>query len=207
MGGPAGGGMSTQALTLYDIEDHYLALLNTEALVTPEFEQEFQRELEDALSLRGSKREAVFQFLLFLRRQRENGEKEIERLKAFVQHIETVDRRVKHSVVNVIRTFGKDEKGKYKTLDAQTGKMFLRALPQTVEILDEEQVPDEFKVVRADMPMSIWQDLTERYEHCYLIEKKSEHVDREKLEQALLDREVPGADLRMAGHDHTLIVK
>jgi hypothetical protein len=205
--------MATEALTLYQVEDQYLALLETEAMVPPELEEEFRQELEEALLHAVDKREKVVQFLLWLKEQQAAAEKEINRLKERKDRMANVERRMDRYVVGVIRNAGTDSKGRYKKLQAHTALLFLRALPASIDILDDDLVPAEYRRINLTMPLDLWERLNEAHPELEMLDLmkisiRSITADKEAVKRAIEDGDdIPGADLRLAGHDHTLVVK
>ena len=192
--------------TLYDSEEQYQALLDTEAMVAPDLEEEFQRELKDALSRRDEKRDRVLHVLLEWDARVETIEREIDRLKRAKEVISNARRRLGNFIVRVIKEFGTDAKGKYKKLDASLGTMYARALPESLEIIDEAIIPDQYFTARVDIPLELWQSLTREIDTLDGIKPKQILIDREKLTAALRVRDVPGADIKVSGHEHTLVV-
>jgi hypothetical protein len=203
----------SSALTLYEVEDNYLALLETEAMVPPEQEEQFQSELRTALLEAIDKREAVLQFMLFLAEQQTAADTEIKRLQNRRDRLATVERRMNKYIVNVIRSAGTDLKGRYRKLQAHTGMMFIRALASSVDVIDDNKVPAEYKRISLSMPLDLWQRLIDKHPELEMPDVLGLRiggitVDREKakkqMEQGVA---IDGADLRLPGHDHTLIVK
>ena len=198
----------SQSLTLYDVEEEYLAFLDTEdGGVAPELEEAFRRELAIAFEQAVEKREKFGQFLLWCSSQQEQAKKEIDRLRRRNETFANVERRLKRYAVDAIKSWGTDNKGKYRKLVGRTVTLWVRALPSSVDILDEEAVPAEYKRVTVEMPLPLWQQLAAEIPLEGVV-VKSVSVPREPVEAALVaGRDVPGADLRLAGHDHTLVVK
>lgn len=204
--------MST-SLTLYQLEDTYQALLDTEAMVPPALEAEFQQLLHDALFTTVEKRERVAQFLLFLMEGQEQVKKERERLARRNELFANTERRMRRYIAMVIKDQGRDAKGEYRKLIAHTATMFLRALPASIDVTDEDEVPDEYKNITITMPLDLWRRLT--YQHNELmmhdtmgIQIKTVVADKERIREAIEHgADVPGADLKLAGHDYSLVVK
>lgn len=205
--------MASTELSLFRVEEDYLAYADTEGLVPPEDEAEFRERLEEALTHRNEKREGVAQFMLWLDEQKGNADKEIERLRKRKERFSNVERRMQRYIIDIIKMVPPDSKGKYRKLESKTALMYLRALPPSVDVIDEESVPEEFKRVNISMPLDLWQRLCEASPELGMtvtlgIEVRHVSVDKELVREAIEDgRDVPGADLRLSGHDHTLIVK
>jgi hypothetical protein len=196
----------TKALTLYDVEEQYQALLDTEEMVAPDLEEEFKRELTEALRSRDEKRDRVLHVLLEWDSRMDSIDREIDRLKRAKEVISNARRRLGNFIVRVIKEFGTDAKGKYKKLDASLGTMYARALPESLEIIDEAIIPDRYFTARVDVPLEVWRALAEEIPELVGIKPKAINIDREKLMAALRVRDVPGADIKVSGHDYTLVV-
>jgi hypothetical protein len=193
----------TTEITLYEVEERYQALLDTETLVAPDLEEQFKRELTDALRQRGEKRDRVLHVILDWDSRVDAIDREVERLKRYKEVIKNARRRLGKHILDSIRDFGVDSKGKFRKLDASLGTMYARALPESLEIVDEAIIPDEYMTVRVDVPLEVWRTIKE---HAPGIEPKQMFPDREKLTAAPKERDVPGADLKLSGHDYTLVV-
>jgi Siphovirus Gp157 len=204
---------SEQTVTLFKIEDRFLALLNTADIVPEKMEEEYQLALEDAELQAIDKREDLVQFFLWMDEQQEATRKEIERLRNRVKTIENIETGLKKYVVSVIKMVPPDAKGKYRHLQAQSALMFLRALPASVEIVNEGEVPDEYKTINLTMPLDLWRRLCVEHEELRMhetmgIDVKYVQVQKTLIKQAFeVGQDVPGADLHLSGHDHTLVIK
>lgn len=200
--------MST-GLSLYRVEENLLALLDTEELVAPDLEAQWLADLNHALSEAEDKREAFGQFLLWLDSQEEAGKKEIERLKRRNETIANAARKLKRYAIDIIKSWGVDKKGKYRKLTGHTVTMWARALPASVDILDEALVPDEFKIAHVRMPMPRWMRLVQA--NPGLAAEATLNlitIPKEPLEKELLaGRHIDGVDMKLSGHDHSLVVK
>ena len=205
--------MPMTELSLYRVEEAYLAFLDSEGLVQPDQELEFREELEQALLYRDEKREAVGQFMLYLGSQLEACDREITRLQRRKETIVNVERRMSQYIKAVIKMVPPDKRGMYRHLDSATVKMYLRALPSSVDITDESQISSQYKRVKVSMPLDLWQRLQNAQPELQMyttlgINVGQITVDKELVREAIESgREVPGADMKLSGHDHTLIVK
>jgi len=205
--------MST-SLTLYELDERYLALLDTEDLVGPDQEQAFKEDLEDALLARDEKFDRITHFLLFLGEQQDHAEREIRRLKKRKDVFANVESRLKQMITWIMKhRVGQDVNGKYKNLRSRNATLFLRALPSSVDITNDTLVPDDYKIATVQMPLTIWRKLCDAHPELRMrdtlnIEVKHVHVDKDKVKAAIeAGTTVPGADLRLSGHEHTLILK
>lgn len=147
--------MST-ALTLFEIEDRYLALVNSEECVSPEMEQEFRTELSVALQSAVAKRDKVAQFLLACKQHEGAIDAEIKRLQALKKSWQAGRERMEKYVVSVIEGLGTDAKGKHHPLKGEISILSVRRNPVHVEITDPEAVPQQFKTVTVCMSADAW---------------------------------------------------
>ena len=199
----------SRALTLYEAEHELLQLMDQEEeVVSPEEEAEIQARLSEQLQYTIDKRESFGKFLLWLDQQQENSKHEIERLRKRAQRMHNLSERLRRYAVVAIRALGPDQKGDFRKLAGRTVMLFLRALPVSVEIRDASQVPHEFKRVTVQLPAERWVQLVADNPVLAGTEVKAVDISKEEVRRALQSgREVPGADLRLPGHDHTLVVK
>lgn len=145
----------TTALTLYDIEDHLMALTESLETVTPDQEQEFLEDFKAALSGAAEKRDRVAHHLAHLEQQQEFAAKEISRLQKFKKEREAAQARLEGYVSYCIRSQGKDQKGKYKKLEGDTTVMFLRGCAASVEVTDMDALPLDYQSATVTMPASM----------------------------------------------------
>ena len=199
----------TRALALYEAEHELLALMDAEEQeLGPEQEEEIQAALSEMLQYAVEKRESFGLFLMFLQRQVELARQEITRLRGRIERMENLDQRLRKYGVNAIRSLGTDHKGKFRKLVGHTITLFVRALPASVLITDEQAVPSEFKRLTIQLPATLYERLATVAP--VLVEQRivDVHIDKELIRRAIEQgREVPGADLRLSGHDHALVVK
>jgi hypothetical protein len=208
--------LAPRAPSLFDLEQDYEALLDTEALVSPEQEAEFRQELALKLEASVEKRDRVGQFLLHCRHQQDNCDAEIERLVARKRTFEAAEKRMRQYVQAVIESLGVDAKGKPKKLEGNTVTFSLRAKPGAVEITDESAVPPEYKSVVVKLPVETWELIRDEFRNdeddpmWQELQRASASasctISKSAVKEAI-DRgaDVPGADLTIGGH--TLVVK
>lgn len=199
----------SRALALYEREAEVDALIDVlDEELSPDEEQELQVRLAEALQYAVDKREAFGLFLMRLDQIQGNAKRDIDRLRLRIDQIENMKARLKRYGVAAIRALGSDEKGKFRKLMGHTLTLFIRALPASVEIKDEAAIPSEFKRVSVQMPAQLYERLCVLAPIIAELPLKDLHIDKEAIKKALeSNRDVPGADLRLAGHDHTLVVK
>lgn len=194
--------------SLYELEEGLQALLDTEALVTPEKELEFRGELEAQLRQAVVKRDRVAAFILALWSQAKFAAEEIQRLQARKNLFTRVAERLEGYVVQVIERLGSDEKGNLRKLEGQTSTMSARACPPSLVIVDEALVPLEYKSVTVTMAATDWELCKDRVLGQFPYEV-SYYVENAAVKGALLGPAVPctgcGAIGMMKGADGGLV--
>ena len=190
------------ARSLYDIEAHLAALVDTEELVPAELEQEYARDLQATLAVTVEKRDRVGQFLAHLEAQIAFAHAEVARLKAREEFYEKVLARMEGYVSRVIESLGLDANGKRRKLEGTTITLSLRGCDKRVEVTDEAAVPTRYKRVTVTMPAETWELVCDSLD-LDLREKVLGEVKSPKLEVSTslvkvdlkADIAVPGAKL------------
>ena len=149
----------SQSLTLYDLETHLQALADCIETVAPDQEQQFLGDFTQALVAVKEKRDQVAQFMAFVESQATLAIAEIARLRARQQSYERLLDRLKEYVGYVIKSLGKDEKGKWRKLEGNVVTFRLQKNPDSVEIVDVAQIPAKFKIASITLPLIIWEEL------------------------------------------------
>src|SRR5579862_3173055 len=119
----------TAEWTLYDLEEHLVALTESVEMVTPDQEEGFLEDFKEALSSAGEKRDRVAHHLAHLEQQQAFAAKEISRLQKFKKEREGAQARLEAYVSYCIESQGRDKAGNYNKLEGNTTVMFLRACP------------------------------------------------------------------------------
>ena len=195
------------AASLYMIEDHLAALIETAEMVSPEQEQEFRAEFQTALTAAVDKRDRVGQFLAHLEQQIDFAKFEIDRLRQRKATCERALARLEDYVIGTIENLGTDGKGKYRRLEGKTTTFSLRACPPSVEVADETAIPAEYKVLILKLPAVTWEQLLDGLE----IEQRSAVLGQVRSPEVSVDKrsikaaidggvDVPGAGLVTGRH-------
>lgn len=143
-------------LTLYDTEEQLQALLDTEDLVSQDQAEEFQLALKTALQSNKDKRDGVVKFLAHCDSQVQLAETEIKRLRERAERFDSASTRLRAYVVAVFKLIhAPDEKGKYPKLEGQTCSLGLQRNPASVDITDEDAVPEKYKEVTLTLPAEV----------------------------------------------------
>jgi hypothetical protein len=143
---------NTKSMTLYHIEEDLLMMADSEALVPQDQLQEFQElfaaKTEQALMKRGS----CIRAISHLEAQIAGARAEENRIAAWRGSLESGLARFKDYLVRCIELSGQ------KKVEADNGSLAIQANPESVEITDLDQVPDEFKSVTVKMPAMLWRE-------------------------------------------------
>jgi len=193
----------TQALTLYNIEEHLVALLDTAEMVeAPEQQEAIFAEIQQALVTAIDKRDRVNQFMVHCESQQAAIDAEIKRLQALKKSFTKAQERMEDYVIRTIQSLGADEKGRYRKLEGKTCVFSVRACPPSVEVRDEAAIPAEYKTLTITVPATAWEelvdnvDLDERSKFLAAVKKTECSVDKRGIKTAIdSGAEVPGADL------------
>ena len=195
------------AASLYMIEDHLAALIETAELVSAEQEQEFRAEFQAALTAAVDKRDRVGQFLAHLEQQIGFARFEIDRLRQRKATCERALARLENYVIGTIEGLGTDSKGKYPGLEGKTTTFSLRACPPSVEVTDESAIPAEYRMLLLKLPEVTWERLLDGLE----IEQRSAVLEQASRPEVSVDKrsikaaidggvDVPGAGLAVGRH-------
>ena len=150
-------------LALYKAEEMCLVLLESGQVITPEFEEQYLEQLKEALIYRDDKRESVAQFILALEDTEERCKQEIKRIEAHKLTIGNVLHRLRRYVTTIIKNQGTDNAGKYRQLRGITTTMYVRSLPASVDVIDDAQIPPEYKHADIRMPLDLWIRLCDQH--------------------------------------------
>lgn len=142
--------------SLYEHEESLIALLDTEAMVSPEQAAEFERDLAEQLQKTVAKRDKVGAFMKHLDSQIAFGAEEIKRIQDRKRLFENVRERLKGYVLNLIESLGPDAKGKMRKLEGEKFTLSLRACPVSLDITDAEAIPLEYKNVTITLPAEVF---------------------------------------------------
>jgi hypothetical protein len=185
-----------QTLTLFQIEESLILLAESaeEEGLTPEIEGALTAYLEGAVE----KRDRVAEFIHFCEAMAELAKAESKRLQARQKHFEATAERVSSMVLHVLDWLG------VKKLEGRTNTLKKRKCPPSVNVIDEQKIPAEYKRVTVTLPLPQWQQLLagtpEDARNTVLagVRKQEISLDLEAIKQALnFEKAVEGADLAL----------
>jgi hypothetical protein len=155
--------------SLYEITDHLSALLESvDGIEDPELRKQCEAEITAYMDAEVRKVDGVASYLAYCEAQAKFAAEEARRLAERRALFENRAERVKQYAIAVMESLGK------KKLEGRTATLSLRQCPPSLEILNERQIPDVYKVTQTIVS-----------------------VDKRAIKAALEKGEdVPGADLR-----------
>ena len=156
-------------LTLYEISEHLVALLDTfDMCETDEQRAQCNSEIERYMDLQIHKVDSFCRFLSHLESQSDLADKEIKRLKAREAIFAHLKERSEKYAIYVMQQRG------VRVLDGDTSKLILRTNTPGVDVDDEQAVPAKFKTIKQEI-----------------------QIDRRGIKKAIdAGEDVPGAHLR-----------
>ena len=183
-----------KAFTLFQIEESLVLLAESaeDEGLTPEIETALTAYLEGAVE----KRDRVAEFIHFCEAMAELAKAEVKRLQGRQKHFEATAERVSRMVLHVLDWL------RVKKLEGRTNTLKKRRCPPSVNVIDEQKIPAEFKRVTVTLPLPQWQELlagtSDDSRNTVLsgLRKQEVTLDLEAIKQALnLEKVVEGADL------------
>jgi hypothetical protein len=185
-----------RTLTLFQIEES-LALLAESAEeegLTPEIEAALTAYLEGTVE----KRDRVAEFIHFCEAMADLAKAEVKRLQARQKHFEATAERVSSMVLRVLDWL------RVTKLEGRTNTLKKRKCPPSVNVIDEQKIPAEYKRVTVTLPLPQWQELLartpEEFRNTVLsgVRKQEITLELDAIKQALnLEKPVEGADLTL----------
>ena len=190
------------ARSLYDIEVHLAAMVDSEELVPADLEAEYAVELQATILATVAKRDRVAQFMVHLESQAALAAAEIKRLQERKALYERAFNQMEAYVSRVIDSLGVDDKGKRKKLEGTTVTFSLRGCDKRAEIENADLVPTKYKRVTITLPAESWELVCDSLD-LDLREKLLEEVKGAKVEVSTslvktdlkADIAIPGAKL------------
>src|SRR4029077_15101407 len=133
-------------LTLYEISDHLVSLMDTYDLCeTDEQRAECNAEIERYVRAQIDKVDNFCRFLSHLESQIDLAEREIKRLKARETAFANLEERLKQYAIYTLQRMN------LRKMDGDTSKLALRTNQPGVEIDNAELIPPEYKTIRQEI--------------------------------------------------------
>lgn len=187
--------------SLYELENEYHALLESEGNVSAEAQEEYNSLVRRTITENRLKRDRMGGFICHCNAMVDSAKTEIDRLTKRKQFYENAQNRAKRLIQETILSLGKDDRGDYRRLEGELHTLRLQGTADKVEITDEQAVPLQYKKVTVCLSAEDWQKLIA--ENPWLqVDTITRSVKYETsktlLKQDLENNiEVPGADLLM----------
>ena len=191
----------TTALTLYAIEDHLSALVETLDTATADQEDELAACIGEALIHAIDKRDSMGRFLAHIDAQIGFADVEIHRLQERKRIFTRMLERTETYLVRIIQSLGQDTRGRWQKLEGHTVTFSLRKQPPSVAIDNESEVPPIYRKATIRISAALWEDLVDSVNVDLagrLIEesKRSDEVSKSLIKEAIEGgAQVPGAHL------------
>jgi len=185
-----------KTLSLFQIEESLVLLAESAEAdgLTPEIESALAAYLKGAVE----KRDRVAEFIRFCEGMAELAKAEVKRLQVRQKHFESAAERVSSMVLRVLDWLGAEK------LEGRTNTLKKRKCPPSVNVIDEQKIPAEYKRVTVTLPLPQWQQLLDgipegaRNTVLAGVRKQEISLDLEAIKQALsLEKAIEGADLAL----------
>jgi hypothetical protein len=139
------------SLTLYQAEEHLLALLESEEMVQEEQRAEFAAALLAAGETALAKRDRTIQFIRHVEAQIEFAKAEEDRIAKHRKALATGLERTKAYVLSVVETLPEPKRGP-KRLEGRVGALVAAGSPASVRIDDNAVLPTDLCRVEVTIP-------------------------------------------------------
>jgi hypothetical protein len=183
----------TATCTLYELEDHLQALVNSIELVEePSFRESILEEIGQALRRAKEKRDAVVAFLRHCESQQKFADAEIERIQKRKELIARVQDELESYLIQVVEQYAPRDRRSVQRLEGNFSSLRIQKNPDSVLITDIEAIPSAFKQAILTMPAYVWEALLQSLDPD---ERKvfESRVDKLELKP---DRKALGAELK-----------
>src|ERR1700730_7654665 len=150
----------TATCTLYELEDHLQALVNSiELAEDPPLRESILEEIGQALRKAKEKRDAVVAFLRHCESQQEFADAEIERIQKRKALIARVQEELESCLIPVVEQYAAPDRRGVQRLEGNFSSLRIQKNPDSVLITDIEAVPSTFKQAILTMPAYVWEAL------------------------------------------------
>ncbi len=199
--------------TLYELEDHLRALVNSiESAEEPSLRDSILEEIGRALRKTEAKRDAVVAFLLHCESQQKFADLEIERIQKRKAFIARVQNTLESYLIQVVEQYGPRDRRGVQRLEGNFSSLRIQRNPDSVLISDLEAIPSAFKQVILAMSAKVWEVLLENLDAEgrkaleSSIDKLEFKPDKRTIGMELKrGNQIPGADLKFG--DWRLVIE
>ena len=144
------------SLSLFQITEEVEILLDCAETVTPAQQEEYRRDLAEAMTRQTTKIDRVHGFMKHCEANAAAAAAEIKRLQGVKKQYETAQENMRGAVLTVLENVVQpDAKGK-RYLKSPLVSFTLRANAPKVEIQNEEMIPADFKTITVTLPLNVW---------------------------------------------------
>src|SRR5215469_283142 len=149
--------------TLYEIEDHLAALVNSVAFADePAAHEVILDEIGQAVRGANEKRDAVVGFLRHCAAQERFAEAEIERIQKRSAFIASVRVELEQYLIQIVERFAVPDRRGVRRLEGNFSSMRIQRNPDSVLIADDQALPVAWKDIVLTMPAYSWEALLQR---------------------------------------------
>ena len=194
----------TTSCTLYELEDHLQALVNSiDWAEEPSQRESILEQIGQALRKTKEKRDAVVAFLRHCESQQKFADSEIERIQKRKELIRRVQDELESYVIQLVEQYAPRDRRGTQRLEGNFSSLRIQKNPDSVLITDIDAVPLAFKQAILVMPAHVWEallqslGLEERKTWEALVDKLEFKPDKKAIGLELKrGTEIPGADLK-----------
>jgi hypothetical protein len=179
--------------TLYELEDHLRALVNSIDLAEePSVRESILEKIGQALRKTKEKRDAVVAFLRHCESQQKFADAEIDRIQKRKALIARVQEELESHLIKVVEQYAPHDRRGVQRLEGNFSSLRIQKNPDSVLITDIEAVPSAFKQATLTMPAYVWEALLQSLD---ADERKvfESRVDKLELKP---DKKALGAELK-----------
>jgi hypothetical protein len=179
--------------TLYELEDHLQALVNSiELAEEPSLRESILEEIGQALRRAREKRDAVVAFLRHCESQQKFADAEIERIQKRKELIARAQNELESYLIQVVEQYAVRDRRGIQRLEGNFSSLRIQKNPESVLITDIEAVPSAFKQALLSMPAYVWEALLQS------LDAEERKVFESRIDKLELkpDKKALGAELK-----------
>lgn len=146
-----------KSLSLFQITEEVEMLLDCAETVTPAQQEEYRRDLAEAMTRQTTKIDRVHGFMKHCQANAKAAADEIKRLQGVKKQYENAEQSMRDAVRTVLEQVVQPDNNGKRYLKSPLVSFSLRGNPPKVEIQNEEMVPSLFKTITITLPVDVWQ--------------------------------------------------